>query len=98
MSRLAGFPRLAIEVAFLTLPGTTALPLAGSTGWIMVLSAAIAATQMVLGLGPAFETKSPAGAVIVRCGATVYILALATKSPRQRLAKSSTSQQQLSPP
>lgn len=89
---------LVLIMALLTLPAATALLLSGSIGWIMVLAAAIAATQIVFGLGVAFETNTPAGAVIVLCGASVYILALVVNSLRQRLAKSSTSQQPLSPP
>ena len=75
---------LVLVMALLTLPAATALLLSGSIGWVMVLAATIAAGEIVLGLGVAFETNTPAGAVIVLCSAVVYLLALTGQRMRRR--------------
>jgi zinc transport system permease protein len=67
---------LALVMALLTLPAATALLLSSSIGCVMVLAGAIAVAEIVLGLGLAFETDAPAGAVIVLGSAAVYLLAL----------------------
>lgn len=73
---------LVLVMALLTLPAATALLLSGSLARIMLIAAALAATEMVLGLGLAFQTDSPAGAVIVLASASVYLAVLAFKRGR----------------
>ena len=80
---------LVLVMALLTLPAATALLLAGSIGRVMVVAGALAAAEIVLGLGLAFETDAPAGAVIVLGSATVYLLALTWR--RLRLHRSPSS-------
>jgi zinc transport system permease protein len=75
---------LVLVMALLTLPAATALLLAGSIGRVMVLAGAIAAAEIVFGLGLAFETDAPAGAVIVLSSAAVYLLVLALRRLRRR--------------
>jgi ABC-type Mn2+/Zn2+ transport system permease subunit len=48
----------------------------------MVLACAIAAVEIALGLAVAFETDSPAGAVIVLGAAFVYLGAMLLRRPR----------------
>jgi ABC-type Mn2+/Zn2+ transport systems, permease components len=92
---------LVLVMALLTLPAATALLLSGSIGRVMVLAGAIAAAQIVFGLGLAFETDAPAGAIIVLVSAAVYLLVLtwrrirrhpAAVADNERLPSSSTSQ------
>lgn len=92
---------LVLVMALLTLPAATALLLSGSIGRVMVLSGAVAAAEIVLGLGLAFETDTPAGAIIVLGSAAVYLFALtwrrlrrhpAAAADTERLPSSSTSQ------
>jgi zinc transport system permease protein len=75
---------LVLVMALLTLPAATALLLSGSIGRVMALAGAIAASEIVLGLGVAFETDTPAGAVIVLGSAAVYLLALTWQRLRRR--------------
>jgi zinc transport system permease protein len=89
---------LVLVMALLTLPAATALLLAGSIGRVMVLAGAIAAAEIVLGLGLAFETDAPAGAVIVLASAAVYLLALTWRRPRRRAAALPNAERLLSPP
>lgn len=70
---------LVLVMALLTLPAATTLLLSGSIGRVMGLAGAIAAAEIVLGLGVAFETDTPAGAVIVLGSAAVYLLALTSR-------------------
>ena len=67
-----------------TLPAATALLGASSIGRVMLLAAGIAAVDIVGGLAVAYETDSPAGAVIVLGAATVYLLALSAQGLRRR--------------
>jgi zinc transport system permease protein len=75
---------LVLVMALLTLPAATALPLSGSIGRVMAVAGAIAAAEIVLGLGLAFETDAPAGAIIVLGSATVYLLVLTWRRMRRR--------------
>lgn len=84
-------------VALLTLSAGTALLLSGSIGRVMGLAGAIAATEIVLGLGVAFETNAPAGAVIVLGSAAVYLLALTWQRLRRRPAVRADTRQLHSP-
>jgi zinc transport system permease protein len=77
---------LVLVMALLTLPAATALPLSGSIGRVMAVAGAIAAAEIVLGLGLAFETDAPAGAIIVLGSATVYLLVLTWRRMRRRPA------------
>jgi ABC-type Mn2+/Zn2+ transport system permease subunit len=52
----------------------------------MVLSGAVAAAEIVLGLGLAFETDAPAGAIIVLGSAAVYLFALTWRRLRRHPA------------
>jgi zinc transport system permease protein len=92
---------LVLVMALLTLPAATALLLSGSIGRVMVLSGAVAAAEIVLGLGLAFETDTPAGAIIVLGSAAAYLFALTWRRLRrhpaaaadpEQLPSSSTSQ------
>jgi zinc transport system permease protein len=75
---------LVLVMALLTLPAATALLLSGSIGRVMVLAGSVAAAEIVFGLGIAFETDAPAGAVIVLASAAVYLLALTWRLARRR--------------
>jgi zinc transport system permease protein len=75
---------LVLVMALLTLPAATALLVASSIGRVMLLAAGIAAVDIVGGLAVAYETDSPAGAVIVLGAATVYLLALSAQGLRRR--------------
>lgn len=77
---------LVLVMALLTLPAATALLLSGAIGRVMVWAAAIAAVEIVLGLGVAYETDAPAGAIIVLGSAAVYLLALGWRGLRKRSA------------
>jgi zinc transport system permease protein len=77
---------LVLVMALLTLPAATALLLSGSIGRVMVLSGAVAAAEIVLGLGLAFETDAPAGAIIVLGSAAVYLFALTWRRLRRHPA------------
>jgi ABC-type Mn2+/Zn2+ transport system permease subunit len=50
------------------------------------VAGAIAAAEIVLGLGLAFETDAPAGAIIVLGSAAVYLLVLTWRRLRRRPA------------
>lgn len=73
---------LVLVMALLTLPAATALLMSGSLARIMVTAFLLATAEMVLGLGLAFQTDSPAGAVIVLACAAVYLVVLAFKRGR----------------
>ncbi len=73
---------LVLVMALLTLPAATALLWSSSLGRVMLLAGAIAAVEMTLGLAVAFETDSPAGAVIVLGAAAVYLGALLLRRRR----------------
>ena len=75
---------LVLVMALLTLPAATALLLSGSIGRVMALAGAIAAAEIVFGLGLAFETDAPAGAIIVLGSAAVYLLVLMWRRVRRR--------------
>lgn len=74
---------LVLVMALLTLPSATALLGASTIGRVMVLAVGIAAVDIVGGLAVAYETDSPAGAVIVLCAAGVYLLALLAQRLRR---------------
>ncbi|WP_119290590.1 metal ABC transporter permease [Azohydromonas sediminis] len=86
---------LVLVMALLTLPAATALLLSDAIGRAMVLTGAIAAAEIVLGLGLAFETDTPAGAVVVLSSAAVY---LATLAWRRRHAPARQGRAASSPP
>lgn len=77
---------LVLVMALLTLPAATALLWSSSLGRVMLLAGAIAAVEMTLGLAVAFETDSPAGAVIVLGAAAVYLGALLLRRRRSARA------------
>lgn len=77
---------LVLVMALLTLPAATALLWSSSLGRVMLLAGAIAAVEMTLGLAVAFETDSPAGAVIVLGAAAVYLGALLLRRRRRARA------------
>lgn len=80
---------LVLVMALLTLPAATALTGVSSIGRLMLLAAGIAATEIVGGLAVAYETDSPAGAVIVLGAAGVYLLVLLAQRLRRRKARPS---------
>jgi zinc transport system permease protein len=77
---------LVLVMALLTLPAATALLLSGAIGRVMMWAGAIAAFEIVLGLAVAYETDTPAGAIIVLGSAAVYLLALGWRALRKRWA------------
>jgi zinc transport system permease protein len=77
---------LVLVMALLTLPAATALLASTSIGRMMVVASAVAVVEIVGGLAVAYETDSPAGAVIVLGSAAVYLLALAAKHLRGRVS------------
>jgi zinc transport system permease protein len=77
---------LVLVMALLTLPAATALLASTSIGRMMVIASAVAVVEIVGGLAVAYETDSPAGAVIVLGSAAVYLLALAVKHLRGRVS------------
>jgi zinc transport system permease protein len=84
---------LVLVMALLTLPAATALLLSGSIGRVMVLSGAVAAAEIVLGLGLAFETDTPAGAIIVLGSAAAYLFALTWRRLRRHPAAAADPEQ-----
>jgi zinc transport system permease protein len=75
---------LVLVMALLTLPAATALLCSTTLGRVMLLACAIAAVEIAVGLAVAFETDSPAGAVIVLGAAFVYLGALLLRRLRAR--------------
>jgi zinc transport system permease protein len=73
---------LVLVMALITLPAATALLLSSSLARIMAIATLLAAAEIVFGLGLAFETDSPAGAVIVLACAAVYLVVLAIQRLR----------------
>jgi zinc transport system permease protein len=73
---------LVLVMALITLPAATALLLSSSLARIMSIATMLAAAEIVFGLGLAFETDSPAGAVIVLASAAVYLVVLAIQRLR----------------
>jgi len=71
---------LVLVMALLTMPAAAALLFTTSLGRTMLITSLIATSEIVFGLGLAFETDSPAGATIVLVAACVYLLALAARS------------------
>lgn len=67
---------LVLVMALLTLPAATALLMSSSIGRVMALAGTIAASEIVLGLSVAFQTNTPAGAMIVLGAATVFLMTL----------------------
>jgi zinc transport system permease protein len=72
---------LVLVMALLTLPAATALLGARSIGRVMLAAAFIAALEILGGLALAYETDSPAGAVIVLGAAAVYLAGLWLRRP-----------------
>lgn len=64
---------LVLVMALLTLPAATALLLSASIGRVMLIAGLIAMSEITAGLGLAFETDLPPGAVIVLVSAMVYL-------------------------
>lgn len=81
---------LVLVMALLTLPAATALLGVSSIGRVMLLAGGIAAAEIVGGLALAYETDSPAGAVIVLGAAGVYLLALLAQRLRRRRLRQTT--------
>ncbi|MGB4845974.1 MAG: metal ABC transporter permease [Ferruginibacter sp.] len=62
-----------------------------SLGRMMVVASVVAVVEIVGGLAVAYETDSPARAVIVLGSAAVYLLALAAKHLRGRVSPPASS-------
>jgi zinc transport system permease protein len=75
---------LVLVMALLTLPAATALLAVSSVGRVMAVATALAAGEILLGLAVAYETDTPAGAVIVLVSACIFGLTLAARRLRSR--------------
>lgn len=75
---------LVLVMALLTLPAATALLWSGSFARTMLLATGLASVAIVGGLGAAYEMDSPAGAIIVLCAASLYLLSLMSKRKVQK--------------